>query len=50
MASDAARHWIIATFAVVPGFAAIANALRDADRASGLIGMSAVVVLAIAGY
>jgi hypothetical protein len=50
MASDAARHWIIATFAVVFGFAAIANALATRTVHPGWIGMSAVVALAVAGY
>jgi hypothetical protein len=50
MGSDAARHWIIATFAVVFGFAAVANALATRTVHLGWIGMSAVVALAVAGY
>ena len=50
MESDAARHWIIATFAVVFGFAALANALATRTVHLGWIGMSAAVVLAFAGY
>ena len=50
MGSDAARHWIIGTFAVVFGFAAIANALATRTVHLGWIGMSAAVALSIAGY
>ncbi|MCP3462069.1 MULTISPECIES: hypothetical protein [unclassified Bradyrhizobium] len=50
MGSDAARHWIIATLAVVFGFAAIANAWATRTVHPGWIGMSAVVALAVAGY
>ncbi len=50
MQSDAARHWIIATFAVVFGFAAVANALATRAVHIGWIGMSTAVVLAVAGY
>ena len=50
MASDIARHWIVATFAVVFGFAAIGNAWATRGRHVGWVGMAAVVVLAIAGY
>jgi hypothetical protein len=50
MASDIARHWIVATFAVVFGFAAIGNAWATRGRHVGWVGMTAVVVLAIAGY
>ena len=50
MGSDVARHWIIATLAVVFGFAAIANALALRRVHLGWIGMSAVVALAVAGY
>lgn len=50
MGSDAARHWIVATLAVVFGFAAIANAMATRTVHVGWIGMSAVVVLAVAGY
>ena len=50
MGSEAARHWIIATLAVVFGSAAIANALATRTVHLGWIGMSAVVALAVAGY
>ncbi|WP_166300307.1 hypothetical protein V5279_45430 [Bradyrhizobium sp. 26S5] len=50
MASDAARHWIVATLAVVFGFAALANALATRGRHFGWMAMSAVVALAAAGY
>lgn len=50
MASDAARHWIIATSGVVFGVAAIGNALALRQVHVGWIGMSAVVALAVAGY
>jgi hypothetical protein len=50
MQSDAARHWIIATFAVVFGFAAVGNAFVTRAVHPGWIGMGAAVVLAVAGY
>ena len=50
MGSDAARHWIIATFGVVFGFAAVANALATRTVHLGWIGMSSAVALAVAGY
>jgi hypothetical protein len=50
MASDIARHWIIATLVVVYGFAAVANAWATRGRHIGWVGMAAVVVLAVAGY
>lgn len=50
MGSETARHWIIATLAVVFGFAAIANALALRAVHPGWIGMGAVVALSLAGY
>jgi len=50
MAADAARHWIVATLAVVFGCAALANAIATRGCHFGWIGMSAVVALAVAGY
>lgn len=50
MDSAAARHWIVATAAVVFGAAAVGNAWATRGRHIGWIGMSAVVALAIAGY
>ncbi|MBR0797491.1 hypothetical protein JQ615_19050 [Bradyrhizobium jicamae] len=46
----AARHWIVATLAVVFGAAALANAIATRGRHFGWIGMSIVVALAAAGY
>jgi hypothetical protein len=48
--SEAARHWIIVTFAVVFGFAALGNAWALRGRHFGWIALSAVVALAVAGY
>src|SRR5882757_2191938 len=50
MASDPARHWIVATLAAVFGFAAFANAWATRGRHFGWMAMSAVVALAVAGY
>ncbi|WP_291869031.1 hypothetical protein [Bradyrhizobium sp.] len=50
MASQPARHWIIATFAIVFGFAAFANAWATRGRHFGWMAMSGVVALAVAGY
>jgi hypothetical protein len=50
MGSEVARHWIIATYAVVFGFAAIGNAIATRTVHPGWIGMSAAVALAVAGY
>jgi hypothetical protein len=50
MGSDDARHWIIATLAVVFGVAAAGNALAMRTVHPGWIGMTAVVALAVAGY
>ncbi len=50
MASDAARHWIVATLVVVFGFAAMANAWAMRGRHFGWMALSGVVALAIAGY
>jgi peptidoglycan/LPS O-acetylase OafA/YrhL len=50
MASEPARHWIIATFACVFAFGALANALATRGRHFGWMALSAVVALAIAGY
>ncbi|MBR0692451.1 hypothetical protein [Bradyrhizobium lablabi] len=50
MASDVARHWIVATLGIVFGAAALANAVATRGRHIGWIGMSAVVALAAAGY
>jgi hypothetical protein len=50
MGSDAARHWIIATFAVVFSVAAVGNLLATRAVHPGWIGMGTAVVLAVAGY
>jgi hypothetical protein len=50
MASDIARHWIVATLAAVFAFAAMANAWAMRGRHFGWMAMSAVVLMAAAGY
>ena len=50
MASEPARHWIIATLACVFAFAAFANAWATRGRHFGWMALSAVVALALAGY
>ena len=50
MASDPARHWIVATLACVFAFAAFANAWGTRGRHFGWMLLSAVVALAVAGY
>jgi len=50
MASDLARHWIVATMAVVFAFAALGNAYATRGRHFGWMALSAVVALAVAGY
>ena len=50
MASAPARHWIVATMAIVFAFAAVANAWATRGRHFGWMAMSAVVALAMAGY
>jgi hypothetical protein len=50
MASEPARHWSVVTFAVVFASAALANAWATRGKHFGWMAMSAVVVLAIAGY
>jgi hypothetical protein len=50
MASDMARHWIVGTLACVFAFAAFANAWATRGRHFGWMALSAVVVLALAGY
>lgn len=50
MESETARHWIIATLAVVFAFGALANAVATRGRHFGWVALSAVVVLAVAGY
>jgi hypothetical protein len=50
MASETARHWIVATMGLVFGFAAAANALATRGRHFGWLVLGAVVALATAGY
>jgi hypothetical protein len=50
MASEPARHWIIATMAVMYGFGIIGNAWIFRGRHFGWMALSAVVALAVAGY
>src|SRR5437763_7760024 len=49
LASDPARHWIVATSAAVFGFAAFANAWALRGRHFGCGALRAVVALAAAG-
>jgi hypothetical protein len=50
MASEPARHWIIATMAVMYGFGIAGNAWVFRGRHFGWVALSAVVALAVAGY
>jgi hypothetical protein len=50
MASAPARHWIVATMALVFAFGAFGNAFATRGRHYGWLALSAVVALAIAGY
>jgi len=50
MASEPARHWIVATLAGVFAFAAVVNAWAMRGRHFGWMALSAVVALALAGY
>jgi len=50
MDSAPARHWIVITMACVFGFSALANAWATRGRHFGWMALSAVVVMAVAGY
>jgi hypothetical protein len=50
MASEPARHWIVATIAIVYGVGALANAYWSRGRHFGWMALSAVIALAVAGY
>jgi hypothetical protein len=50
MASEPARHWIVVTMACVFAFGALGNALATRGRHFGWMALSAVVVMAVAGY
>ena len=49
-ASDTARHWMVVMFAVLFGFSALGNAWGTRGKHFGWMMLSAVVVLAVAGY
>jgi hypothetical protein len=50
IASDAARHWIVAVFACVFAFSALGNALGTRGKHFGWMVLSAVTALTVAGY
>jgi hypothetical protein len=50
MSSEPARHWIIATIAVVYGAGALANAWWSHGRHFGRMALGGVIALAVAGY
>jgi hypothetical protein len=50
MASEAARHWIVVTLALVLGFSAIGNAVGTRGRHFGWIVLGAAAAMAAAGY
>lgn len=50
MASETARHWIIATVVAMYGFGIVGNAWVSRGRHFGWMALSAVVALAVAGY
>jgi hypothetical protein len=50
MASEPARHWIVATTAVMFACGAAANAWALRGRHFGWVALSAVVAMAVAGY
>src|SRR5262249_50007842 len=50
LASDAARHWIIATVGGMYAFGAIANAYATRGRHFGWMALGAVTALAAAAY
>jgi hypothetical protein len=50
MGSQTARHWIVATLAIVFGFGALANAWATRGRHFGWMALGAVTALAVAGY
>ena len=49
MASEAARHWIVAVFAVVYGCAALGNAWVTRGRHAGWVLLTAAIGFALAG-
>jgi len=50
MESESARHWIVATTAVVLAWGAAANAVGMRGRHFGWVALGAVVAMAAAGY
>lgn len=50
MMSDVARHWIVATLAIVYAVAAAGNFVALRGRHFGWVALSAVVAMALAGY
>jgi hypothetical protein len=50
MESELARHWIVVTMATVFAFAALGNAWATRGRHFGWMLLSAVVLMAVAGY
>jgi hypothetical protein len=50
VASEAARHWIVATVAVMLAFSALANALGTRGKHFGWMVLGAAAALAVAGY
>ena len=50
MASDTARHWMVVTFALLFAFSALSNAWGTRGKHFGWMMLSAVSVLALAGY
>jgi hypothetical protein len=50
MASESARHWIVATLACVLAFSAIGNAVGTRGKHFGWIVLGAAAAMAVAGY
>jgi hypothetical protein len=50
MASESARHWIVATTMVVYGAGALANAVWSRGRHFGWMALSTVILMSAAGF
>lgn len=50
MQSEAARHWIVATFAVVFAFSALGNAVGTRGKHFGWMVLGVAAAMAVAGY